>query len=236
MEGLAESLQNALGNNAPLAIILVFIGGVLSSLTPCVYPMIPVTVSYIGARSGKSKLHGFILSVFFTLGIAITYSILGVLAALIPGMMFGQIASNKWTFFIIGNIILLLGLSMLGVFEFPQFTFLNRFAPKGSKAGIGGALLMGIILGFAASPCVGPILGVLGGWVSLSGNAVYGGILFFSYALGMGVLFIVLGTFAGLVTAMPKQGMWLNRIKRAFGIIMIIMAEYFLIQVGKQII
>lgn len=216
-----------------LAYLVVYLGGVLISFTPCVYPVAPITVAYIGAHGSGSKLRGFLLSIVYTLGMALTYTGLGGFAAL-SGRLFGQIQANPWTFFIIANICILMGLSMLEVFMIPLRMpgFLTKLQPGEKRKGIPGSFLVGVASGFIIGPCTAPVLAVLLGLVAAKQNIVFGMSLLFVFAFGMGTLLIILGTFAGLIANIPKSGMWMTRINKIFGWILLGMGEYFLIKAG----
>lgn len=231
---LAEALKTNLESGSWLAIGIVFAAGVLTSLTPCVYPMIPVTVTYIGGASVGSKSRGFTLSLFYVLGIAIIYTTLGAFSALF-GKVFGNLTQNPWVYIAIANIIIFFGLSMLGVFTIRLPGFLSGIGKAGKKRGFLGSLLMGMAAGFIAAPCTAPVLGVLLVLVGQRQSVAYGAFLLFIFSLGMGVLFVLLGTFTGLMTSIPKAGTWMDRIKIIFGIIMIIIGEYFLLIAGRML-
>ena len=227
-----EVLKGYLQNASLLAYLVVFIGGVLTSFTPCVYPMIPITVGYIGGRSGASKLQGLLLSSFYVLGMAITYSTLGAFAAL-TGRMFGEISTNPIVYLVVANICILLGLSMLDVFVLPVPSFLMKIQPKEKGKGIIGAFVIGWAAGWIAAPCTAPVLGILLAFVATKQHIVFGMSLMFVFAVGMGTLLILVGTFAGVLAALPKAGSWMEKIKKGFGWVMIAAGGYFLIQAGK---
>jgi len=213
--------------------LLIFLGGVLTSFTPCVYPLIPVTIGYIGANSAGSKPKAFLISLFYVLGIATVYSLLGAIAAL-GGRVFGEISANPWTYLVVGNIFLLLGLSMMGLFIFPLPNFLCLGGRGPARKGILGAFLIGISAGFIIGPCTAPILGAVLTYVGSRQNILLGMSLLFTYALGMGLLLLLVGTFTGLAASLPKSGRWLNITKKIFGLILIACAEYFIIQAGGR--
>lgn len=215
-----------------LAIIAAYIGGVLTSFTPCVYPIIPITVTYIGARGEGSKLKGFFLCLSHVLGIAVTYSLLGAFAAL-SGKFFGEISTNPWAFFITGNIVLFMALSMLGVFNLPTFSFIGKKGASSRGKGHFGAFVIGLAAGLVAAPCTAPVLGALLAFVASKQNLALGIATLFVFAYGLGTILILLGTFASFATSLPKPGPWMDRIKKGFGWIMIGVAEYFLIQCGR---
>jgi cytochrome c-type biogenesis protein len=214
-----------------LAFLAAYIGGVLIGFTPCTYPLIPVTVGFIGAQSSASKLRGFILSLFYVCGLALTYSLLGALAAL-SGKLFGQMQTTTWTYFIVANLCLLMGLAMLDVFtiSLPLPQKLVKFS--GNKKGFFSSFLIGAASGVVIGPCTAPVLAVLLGYIAMRSNLFLGMSLLFIFAFGMGTLLIILGTFAGLISSLPQPGKWMTKIKFVFGLILIGAAEYFLYTAG----
>ncbi|MBE9569033.1 MAG: sulfite exporter TauE/SafE family protein [Proteobacteria bacterium] len=230
---LLENPDIYLQGSFVLAYLAVYLGGVLISFTPCVYPVAPITVSYIGAHGSGSRLKGFVLSLIYASGMALTYTCLGGFAAL-SGRLFGQIQTNPWTFFIIANICILMGLSMLGVFTLSLRLpgFLTKLQPKEEKKGFLGSFFIGVVSGFIVGPCTAPVLAVLLSLVAAKQNIVFGMSLLFVFAFGMATLLIILGTFAGLIANIPKSGMWMTRINKVFGWILLGMGEYFLIKAG----
>ncbi|NQT33597.1 thioredoxin family protein [bacterium] len=223
---IEERARRALERGSLMALIWVFIGGVLLSLTPCVYPIIPITIAFIGARSGGSKLKGLSLSLVFVLGLALVYSILGVIAAATGGV-FGLSTQNPWVIGFVTVIFLVMGAGMMGAFEIALPSSLQTKLSSGKRSGYLGALFVGATTGLIAAPCVGPVLVALLSWVSSTGNIIHGFIYLFVFACGLGVLFVVIGTFAGVVTALPKAGKWMEKIKHGFGVILIAAAFYF---------
>ena len=218
-----------------LAFAAAYLGGVLVSFTPCMYPLIPITVSYIGAQGKISRTTGFFLSLLYVLGTSVTYTILGSIAGL-TGSFFGELQTNPWMNLIIANIFILMGLSMLDVFVLPLPDLLRSqlFSPK--RRGFSGALLLGIASGLIMSPCSAPVLTVLLSFVATKQNILFGMILLFVFAFGMGTLLIILGTFTSLLTSIPKSGPWMVRIQKLFGFIFIAMGEYFIITAGKYMV
>lgn len=218
----------------PFEFILAFGAGILVSFSPCVYPLLPITIGFIGASNQKDKFHSFLLSLIYVLGMAITYCILGVFASL-TGKIFGQISSSPVSFFIIGNISIIFGLSMLGVFEMhlPDF-FLNKMV-KGKKSKF-SVFLLGVTSGLIVGPCTAPVLGAILVYVATKQNLFYGIFLLFSFAYGMGALLILAGTFSAILVNMPKSGKWMYTIERIGGILLILAGEYFLINMGKALI
>lgn len=225
--GLDSKLEGALAKRSLLAFLLVFLGGVLTSFTPCVYPMIPITISYIGGAS-RHRAHGFFLSLFFVLGIAILYSALGLFAASV-GMVFGAWMQSTAVLIVVAAVFAAMGASMLGAFDIALPSGLQgRLTSGAQRGGVLGAVLMGMVTGLVASPCVGPVLNVLLLFVAKTGSLFLGFWLLFVFACGLGLLFLVLGTFAGAITALPGAGAWMDTIKHVFGVVLIGMAIFYL--------
>jgi len=233
IENFINGLSTYLQGSVALSLLAVYLGGVLISFTPCVYPVIPITVAFIGARGEGSKGRGFILSLIYVTGMAVTYTILGAVAAL-SGKLFGQIQSNPWTYFLIGNLCVFMGLSMLDVFTFSirMPGFITRERSRKRSGGIAGSFLVGAASGLVMGPCTAPALAVILGYAATRENVVYASSLMFVFAFGMGTLLILVGTFAGLLAGIPKSGAWMVRISRIFGWILLGAGEYFLINAG----
>lgn len=213
--------------NLFLAFILVFVFGVFTSLTPCVYPLIPITVSIFGANESASVFKSFLLSLVYVFGIIITYSILGVVAAS-TSAVFGQVMANPLVIGFISLILVALGLSMFGVFEIQLPASVQNKLNTVGGTGFLGAFAMGTVAGIIAAPCTGPALAAVLTYISTTGSVVLGFWLMFAYALGMGLLFICLGTFSGLISSLPRSGGWMYILENIFGIAIITVALYFL--------
>ncbi len=231
LNNLLQAAQAYIQSSSILAYPIVLLGGVATSFTPCVYPVIPIIVGYIGGQGKGSKLSGFILSCAYVLGMALTYSFLGAFAAL-TGKFFGQIQNNPIAYLIVANIIIFFGLSMLGLFSVPVPSFLNRSGSGTVRRGIFGAFWLGLASGLITAPCTVAILGALLTFIATRQSVIFGVSLLFTYALGMGFLLILAGTFTGLLNALPKSGMWLKRLETVFGLFMIALGEYYLVRAG----
>ncbi|MDK9699476.1 MAG: protein-disulfide reductase DsbD, partial [bacterium] len=225
-ESLEDKFSRALQEGSWFAFILVFLGGVFASLTPCVYPVIPITMGYIGSRAGGNKVRGFTLSLAFVLGLAIVYSTLGLVAAS-TGALFGAFTQTPWFLGAIALVFGVMGISMLGVFDLPIPGFAAQ-AQGNPKGGYFGAAVMGGLSGLVAAPCVGPILVALLAWVAQSGSLLLGFFLLFTFSMGMGLLFIAIGTFSGLLQSLPQAGEWMVAIKKFFGFALLAGALYVL--------
>ena len=224
----AGTIENQLSKNFYLTFLFVFLAGILTSFTPCIFPMIPITLSILGNEShDKSRSQNVLRSVFYVLGIAVTYSSLGVLAAL-TGAIFGQALQNKWVVGSLVGLFVLMALSMWGAFELQVPAFIrNRFGTGKSK-GYTGAFFMGMVAGIVASPCVGPVLVSILSFVSTTQNAVLGFSLLFTYAIGLGLIFIAIGFSSNILKKLPRSGPWMEFIKFALGLMMICVALYYL--------
>jgi thioredoxin:protein disulfide reductase len=200
-----------------LSLLLVFLAGMGASLTPCVFPMIPITMAIIGAKGG-GKARGFALSCMLVLGMAVTYTTLGVVAAK-SGAVFGA-ATQKPAFLVpMALLFVAFALSLFGAFEIALPPGLAaRLQGDGTRKGFGGAFLMGLVLGPLSAPCVGPVIGAVLVGIAQQGEVLFGALQLFVFALGMGVLFMAVGTFSA---ALPKSGEWLTRFKRILGLVVL---------------
>ena len=232
MENFINGLSVYLHGSFILAYLATYMGGVFVSFTPCMYPVIPITLAFIGAHGSGSKVKGFVLSIVYVLGMSLTYTALGAVAAL-TGKLFGQIQTNPWTYFIVANICILMGLSMLEVFMLPVRVpgFLTKVQSR--RKGLLGSFFIGAVSGLVIGPCTAPVFAVLLSYVATSQDTIFGMSLFFIFALGMGTFLIILGTFAGLLASIPKSGMWMTRINHMSGWILLAIGEYFLIMAGS---
>ena len=235
MQSLLSSFDAYLSAGSVLSYAAAFVGGVLISFTPCVYPVLPITVGYIGGRSQGVKGKGFFLSVSYVLGMAITYAALGTAAAL-TGRVFGQAAASPVANIVVGNICILMALSLFDVFHMPVPAFLSG-APTGEKRrGILGAFGIGLASGLVVGPCTAPVLGALLVYVGARKNVLFGTSLLFVFALGMGFLLVLIGTFSGLLASLPKSGRWTEAVRKGFGVLLILAGEYFLLEAGKRLL
>lgn len=222
---LAAPFEAAISSGSfGLALGIMFLAGLATSLTPCVYPMIAITVSVFGAREAKSKLHGAGLSTMYVLGICALFTPIGLVAGL-SGGVFGDYLSSLWVLIPLAVLFIAMALSMFGAFELALPAPLqNRLAQMGGL-GPKGAFVLGLVGGLIAAPCTGPVLSALLGYITTSQNAFFGAAALFLYALGLGLPTWIVGTFA---ISLPKSGRWLEWVKSGFGIVMIGAALWFL--------
>jgi thioredoxin:protein disulfide reductase len=203
----------------PLTLFILFLGGLALNLTPCVFPLIPITLGFFAMQSDGRRGHRFALSSMYVLGIVITYSMLGVVAAL-GGKMFGAWLQLPAVLIGFAVLMLVLSASMFGAYEIqPPRWIANR---SGGRAGLAGALTMGLAIGIVAAPCVGPVVISLLGLVAQIGKPVIGCVMFATLAFGMGFPYLV------ALNALPRPGEWMVQVKKAMGFVLVAMAFYFL--------
>jgi thiol:disulfide interchange protein DsbD len=205
--------------------VFIFLWGLALNLTPCVYPLIPITTSYFAGQSTDRSAKVFSLALVYVLGMALMYSMLGMLAAT-SGALFGAALQSPAVLIFIALVMIGLALSMFGLYEIRVPMALTNFA-GGSRAGYFGALFMGLTMGIVAAPCIGPVVLGLLTYVAKIADPVLGFWMFFVLALGLGVPYLILGTFSGLLNKLPRSGMWMVWVKKVFGVMLLAMAIYF---------
>ena len=230
MTGIAETLQSS-----PLAAIGVLFGaGLLTSLTPCVYPMIPITAGLLGGsvRAGAPRSRTVGLALTYALGLALFYALLGLVAGL-SGQLFGTVGSNPWVRFAIGNVLLLCGLAMLDVIPVSAPQRLVQWAGSLGGGSYPAVFLLGATSGIVAAPCGAPAFAAVLTWVATTRSSALGFIYLFVFSLGMTAVLVAVGISSGLLASMPRAGKWMLWIKKAGGVVLLAMAEYYFIQMGK---
>lgn len=222
--GLAGAFQRALeGNSLWSAMLMSAAAGIATSLTPCVYPMIAITVSVFGARKVQSRAQGAALSTAFVAGMTVLFTALGVVAAL-SGGVFGDELGSPVVAGALALVFTLMALSMFGAFELALPSSVTTRLSEMGGIGYKGAFVLGMASSIIAAPCVGPVLGLLLPWIGTTGNISFGVACMVAYSLGMGLLFWLVGTFA---VGLPKSGRWMEWVKSIFGLIMLGSALYF---------
>jgi thiol:disulfide interchange protein DsbD len=229
------SLSGLLARRPVAALALTYGGGVLTSLTPCIYPMIPITAGVVGGQSsGRNAPLGRVVSLTlaYVLGLALVYASLGLIAGL-SGTLFGAISTNPWLYLLQANVLAAFAFMMLDVIPVPvPQRLLARAASLDGKGRTAGTFVMGAASGLVAAPCGAPVMGALLTWVALTKSATLGFVYLFVFALGMCSLLIVVGLAAGGVVRLPPSGPWLAWVKRGFALMMFGAAEYYLVQMG----
>ena len=202
-----------------------FLGGIALSFTPCVYPLLPVTAGYIGLTAGGSKLKGLFFSFIYVTGLAIIYSALGIIAVL-TGNMFGGISSHPLTFAVVGVVFIVFGILMFKFFEVHFPPIIKSISFK--KKGVFSILVLGMISGLVASPCVAPALGAILAYLATSKNIFYGATLLLVFAYGMGLSLIRVGIFSTVLLHLPKSGKWMLIIEKICGSALIAVGIFFI--------
>jgi len=230
--GLSETLTGS----PLLAVATLFGAGVLTSLTPCIYPMIPITASVLTgtAREGQTRLRTLGLTLTYVVGMAILYASLGLMAGL-SGALFGTIGASPWALLGVGNLLLLFSLFMLDVFPLPLPRRLSTWAATREGGSYGAVFVLGATSGVVAAPCGAPAFAVVLTWVAASQAGALGFVYLFSFSLGMTAILVVVGLFSGALAALPKSGRWLVWMKKAAGILMIAVAQYYFVKAGYNL-
>jgi thiol:disulfide interchange protein DsbD len=228
-----SGITDALQGSPFVAVALLFAAGVLTSLTPCIYPMIPITVGVIGgtADAGRSRGRTVVLTLTYVAGLALFYALLGTIAGA-TGTLFGTIGANPWARFGVGNLLLLFGLAMLDVFPVSAPQKLLAWVGRMQGGTMPGVFLLGATSGIVAAPCGAPAFAAVLTWVAGTGSPVLGFFYLFVFSLGMTALLVVVGLFSGTLAALPRSGRWMVWIKKLGGILLIAMAEYYFVQMG----
>lgn len=224
----SETLPSVMGQRTFGVLALVFLGGLITSISPCVLTMIPLLVGYIGGYGEGAKSRGFILSASFVTGMAVTFALLGFIAAFF-GRVFGQVGS-AW-YYVLAAVALIMGLQLIGVLNF-ELPGLKKVPVR--KAGPGGALIMGLLFGLVASPCATPVLAVIITYAAVQAEPVYGSGLLFIYGLGHGIPLLVAGTFTGMARNLPKLNRYTYYLSYASGLILIVAGLFLLYWVSSR--
>ena len=219
---------------------ILFIAGVLTSLAPCIYPMIPITAAIVGGNAvgdtPRARSQTVFLTFAYVLGLALAYASVGLFAGL-TGTLFGSVSTNPWLYFAMANLLIIAALAMLDVIpvRVPAW-LLTRAATAGRGGSLYGVFIMGAASGLVAAPCSAPVMAAVLTWVTATKSGVLGFIYLFVFSLGMCTLLILVGLFSGTLARLPRAGAWMVWIKRLFALIMLAVAEYYLVQMGLLLI
>jgi len=232
---LAAPLAETLRERPLLALPVLFGAGVLTSFTPCIYPMIPITAGILGGAgaAGNPGRTRALMTLLYVLGLATVYAVLGLIAGL-TGSLFGADSSNKWSLLVMGNLLLVSGLALLDVFTVRASGGLLAWASRFSAERPAGAFMMGATSGLVAAPCGAPAFAAVLTFVGATGSGVLGFLYLFVFSLGMTALLVVIGLSAGRLAALPRGGAWMLWVKRAGGVVLLVMAQYYIFQAGRN--
>jgi cytochrome c-type biogenesis protein len=227
-------LSATLHDRPLVAIPTLFAAGLATSLTPCIYPMIPITAGVISgsstSRPSRGRTAG--LTLTYAAGLALVYATLGLLAGL-SGTLFGTVSSSPWARFAVGNFLLLLGLAMLDVIPVAAPGRLAAWAARFGGGSYPAVFVMGATSGVVAAPCGAPAFAAVLTWVAATRSGVLGFLYLFAFSLGMTAVLVLVGLFSGSLAALPRSGVWLGWIKKGAGVVLLGMAEYYFIQMGQ---
>lgn len=228
-----ERIKELAASHMWLALLLCFVSGMLTSLTPCVYPMIPITINIFGraAQAGPSRgafnPKTFSLAGIYVAGMCVTYSLMGVVAG-VTGSLFGKVLQSSFMLGVLTLLFLTLALGQLGLFKLAlPASWQTKLSSVGSAENRGGIFLMGLFSGLIVSPCVGPVIAGILAFVFDSSNAMLGFLYFLSFSLGLGVLFLLIGGFSGILSKLPRSGPWMTGVNRTLAALMLVAALYY---------
>lgn len=225
MDGLMQSLEQALSSSSWLVIPLVFLGGAATGMNPCVYPTIPVIIGYISGQKDQTRLRGLALALTFVLGLAITYVILGATVGFLGSVL--GLSRSAWMY-IVAAVCIVVGLNMAGLLPLSFATVAPGQSRWSQMSGFAGALLLGMMFGLVASPCAMPILTLILAMIASKGQVAYGSLLMFLYAVGHGLPLIIIGSIAGALTSLERFTGYSVLIQRAGGWLLIAVGAYFI--------
>ncbi len=229
----ATGLSDTLASNPPLAAAVLFGFGVLTSFTPCVYPMIPITASVISgtAKKAQSWRRTAGLTAAYVVGLAMLYAVLGLVAGL-TGSLFGSVSASPWALLAIGNLLVVFALAMLDVIPVAAPQRLLNWAGGRGGGSYGAVFALGATSGVVAAPCGAPAFATVLAWVAATQAGVLGFVYLFAFSLGMTALLAAVGLFSGTLALLPKSGKWMLGVKRAAGVVMLGVAEYYFVKAG----
>jgi cytochrome c-type biogenesis protein len=220
-------------SGSPFDFIYAFLGGLAISLTPCVFPLIPVTAGYIGLKAGGSRIKGFVLGFVYVTGVAVTYAALGMGASL-SGSMFGRISAHPVTLLVVGVIIVVFGFAMFELFNISLPRIVR--IPALQKGNFISTFVLGLSSGFVIAPCTTPVLGSILVLLSQKSNVVYGGFLLLCFAYGMGTILLISAVFSTFLTTLPKAGAWMVVLQRAYALVLVAAGAYFIIEAIRRLL
>ena len=229
-------LSDALGSSPLLAMVVLFGAGVAISLTPCVYPMIPITVSVISgtAREGQRWTRTLGLTMTYVVGMAMLYALLGMLAGL-TGTLFGTVSASPWALFAIGNLLLFFALAMFDVIPVRMPQRLMSWAGSREGGSYGAVFVLGATSGVVAAPCGAPAFAAVLAWVAATRAGFMGFVYLFVFSMGMCALLVAVGLSSGALARLPTSGKWMVIVKKGAAVVMLGVAQYYFIQVGYNL-
>ena len=231
---MLTGLGDTLSHHPLLAMVTLFGAGLVTSFTPCIYPMIPITMGILSGsgagRRSRGRTAG--LTLTYATGLALFYAFLGLIAGL-TGSLFGTVSSSPWARLGIGNLLLVFGLAMLDVIPVTAPQRLLRWAGGLSGGSYPAVFVLGATSGVVAAPCGAPAFAAVLTWVATTRSGLLGFVYLFVFSLGMTALLVAVGLFSGTLAALPRSGAWMAWVKKAAGAALLAMAEYYFVGAGK---
>jgi len=231
---LLQGLSDALQHRPLVAVPLLFFAGLVTSLNPCIYPMIPITAGALAGvnAEGRTRRRTLGLTLTYVGGLALFYALLGMVAGL-TGSLFGTIGASFWARLAIGNLLLVFALAMLEVIPVRLPARLSAWVGSRGGGSYPAVFLLGATSGLVAAPCGAPAFAAVLTWVATTRSGVLGFVYLFVFSLGMTALLVVVGLFSGTLAALPRAGAWMMWIKKVAGVVLLLMAEYYFVKAGQ---
>jgi cytochrome c-type biogenesis protein len=231
---IQATLPGTLSHSPAAALVTLFAAGVATSLTPCIYPMIPITAGIIASSGGAGASRGRTvrLTLTYAAGLATVYAALGLVAGL-TGTLFGTVSASPWARVAIGNLLVVFGLAMLDVIPVSTPRGIAAWAGRIAGGSYPGVFALGATSGVVAAPCGAPAFAAVLTWVGTTGSGVLGFLYLLAFSIGMTTLLVLVGLSSGFLAALPKSGPWLVWIKKGAGVVMLLMAEYYFVLAGR---
>jgi thiol:disulfide interchange protein DsbD len=228
--GISEALQH----NPPLAVALLFGAGIVTSTNPCIWPMIPITAGTLSGVNvpNRTRRQTILMTLTYVAGLAAVYATLGMIAGL-TGSLFGTIGASAGARLVIGTLLLVFALAMLDVIPVRVPARLSSWAGSLSGGSYPAVFLLGATSGLVAAPCGAPAFAAVLTWVATTRSAVLGFLYLLVFSLGMSAVLVLVGFFAGALSALPRAGAWMVWIKKAAGVVLLVMAEYYFVKAGQ---
>lgn len=228
--GISEALQH----NPPLAVALLFGAGIVTSTNPCIWPMIPITAGTLSGVNvpNRTRRQTILMTLTYVAGLAAVYATLGMIAGL-TGSLFGTIGASAGARLVIGTLLLVFALAMLDVIPVRVPARLSSWAGHLSGGSYPAVFLLGATSGLVAAPCGAPAFAAVLTWVATTRSAVLGFLYLLVFSLGMSAVLVLVGFFSGTLSALPRAGAWMVWIKKAAGVVLLVMAEYYFVKAGQ---
>jgi len=227
VDQLLVSLEKTLLSSPLLGLGASFLAGILLSFSPCIWPLIPITLGVIGVTAASTKARGSLIVAIFVLGIASLYTVLGIVSSIL-GLFLGKLFINPIIYLVLASVFFFLGMSNFKIIKLKMPISLQYSRWVGKN--LFSVFILGVISGLGIIPCSLPVLGAILSLISLKGDVVYGGTALFLFSIGYGSILFIIGTSATLIRRLPKQSRWFIIVERSLGMLFLIIGVYFLLK------